>query len=452
MSNDDEALDADNPFDAFGAERSDGGEDSGDSDADAVVLQQSSQPRYREAHNGVLAFHRGTEQALVLFVRQQLQESKLSNKSSSSDATSDANTASASLDHNDNNNNSRQEILSAVDKFCVERHWMMHVGPDKGLVLQDFLGEKVMLSLLSPASARRPFVVVELGTYCGYSTIRMADTMLRISGKKGNNNFDFHIFTVDVNPQSQAVAKQLVALAGLSDHVSFVLLPQLPSASYNSETTTALADELRSAMKKNGCDDDDDNFKIDFLFVDHAKELYLSDVQQLESSGFIRRGTAVAADNVVFFELEDYRQHMARLQAIGVVTTRLVSDGLFLEYVSSSKDAELRHANDPNLNGPPNPETELRDGLGTFCPHRRRQLLFADHQSPLKLSTVFRSCSFGRSHNLSSFPFLFQNLRNMLRTHHNPKNRAWFYGPSLRPRLHSHTRLSFFFVCMSISR
>lgn len=311
------------PFAAFG---DDDGEDKSSSSSSKIEKEA-----HRNVHNGVLAFHSGTEQALLLFVQQQLLPLQ------SKDATS---------------TDRRKLILKAVDQFCVERHWMMHVGPDKGVILQDFLKEHLKAATVT-TSTSSVFVLVELGTYCGYSTIRMADTILATA----TTARDFHIFTVDVNPQTQAVAKQLVEAAGLADHVSYVLLDR------DSQATTTLTDQLRAAMKEKNLQQK----KIQFLFVDHAKELYLSDVQQLEATGLIQAGTAVAADNVVFFELHEYRQHMASLQASGIVTTKLISDNVFLEYVSNqTKGSELLHSNDPNLNEPPNPESELRDGLGTF--------------------------------------------------------------------------------------
>jgi hypothetical protein len=96
--------------------------------------------------------------------------------------------------------------------------------------------------------------------------------------------------------------------------------------------------------------------------------LYLSDVQQLEASGWIRAGTAVAADNVVFFELETYRAFMAHRQSSGIVTTELISDGIQLEYAQAPlpstdpADTTLQ----PNRPGVTEAPVEWKDGLGTF--------------------------------------------------------------------------------------
>ena len=69
---------------------------------------------------------------------------------------------------------------------------------------------------------------------------------------------------------------------------------------------------------------------IDFLLFDHAKNLYLSDLNGLEESGLLKAGSYVSADNVVFNKLD------SQLQAKGVVETRL--DEMNLEYSNNLKD------------------------------------------------------------------------------------------------------------------
>lgn len=54
-----------------------------------------------------------------------------------------------------------------------------------------------------------PGAVLELGTYCGYSTVRMA-SLLRPQAK---------IITLEFNPDYAAVARQVIAWAGLEEKV-----------------------------------------------------------------------------------------------------------------------------------------------------------------------------------------------------------------------------------------
>ena len=277
----------------------------------------------RSKENGVLAFHSGTEQALLLFVQQAVKGYKSSNTDQQS-------------------SNIRQIVLQAIDKFCFDRHWMMHVGPDKGCIVQDFLTKQITQQ--DQQQQKRAFNIVELGTYCGYSTIRIADTLLQ------HNHIvpKFHIHTIDINAQSQNVAKQMIKLAELEQHVSFILrestIDHEPSLLFSRQLKDSIMKQTtadRSTVTK--CDIDN---RIDFLFVDHAKEMYLSDIQLLESSGLIRQGTAVAADNVVFFQLSDYCTYMSKLQTRGIVRTELVTNNIYLEYAQSSVE-----------------NNELRDGL-----------------------------------------------------------------------------------------
>ena len=49
---------------------------------------------------------------------------------------------------------------------------------------------------------------------------------------------------------------------------------------------------------------------VDVLFVDHIKERYLADLRLIESAGLLRDGSVVCADNVVFFGLQEYIDHV----------------------------------------------------------------------------------------------------------------------------------------------
>jgi hypothetical protein len=206
------------PFDVFATD-SDG--DDEDTNRDNETSLPSVQ---RKADNGVLAFHSGTEQALLVYVQHQLQRQGTSN---------DLQPAGRR----------RRTVLDLVDQFCLERHWMMHVGPQKGVILQDFLqrhfqqrheGQMPLVdgSVDMDTNENKnvgPFIIVELGTYCGYSTVRMADALLSLLEREGtaqgqsgapSSTPPFHIFTVDVNPQSQEIARQLVQAAGVSEFVT----------------------------------------------------------------------------------------------------------------------------------------------------------------------------------------------------------------------------------------
>ena len=50
--------------------------------------------------------------------------------------------------------------------------------------------------------------------------------------------------------------------------------------------------------------------QFDFVFIDHWKDLYLKDLQLLESLGLLKKGAWIFADNVVLFNLEDYLNYV----------------------------------------------------------------------------------------------------------------------------------------------
>ena len=51
---------------------------------------------------------------------------------------------------------------------------------------------------------------------------------------------------------------------------------------------------------------------MDVLFIDHVKERYLPDLRIIEAAGLLREGSVVCADNVVFFQLQEYLDYVRR--------------------------------------------------------------------------------------------------------------------------------------------
>ena len=63
---------------------------------------------------------------------------------------------------------------------------------------------------------------------------------------------------------------------------------------------------------------------INFLFIDHNKDAYKSDLCKLEASGMICRGTTVIAENVLFAKTDDYLDYIKRQGEMGIVKTRTI--------------------------------------------------------------------------------------------------------------------------------
>ena len=253
----------------------------------------------RDPGCGVLAFHAGTELALLTHVQNHL--------SSFEQQTPDS-------------------VLQTIDGFSLERHWMMHCGPEKATILKEFV--KQCVDRRAPKN-RSLFTTVELGTYCGYSSIMLGQTLQHMDGLS-----NFHIYTVEVNPQHATVAERLIQLARLDQRITILRLDM-------QEKDSRLVDLLKSHLGEN---------KIDFLFLDHDKDAYLADLLRLERAGLICSGTHVAADNVVFARIMEYRNHIKALADRGIVETKLVESRL--EY--SEPDANASN------------EAKLLDGIGEY--------------------------------------------------------------------------------------
>lgn len=158
-----------------------------------------------------------------------------------------------------------QDVLHTLDEFATEQRWLMSVGPDKGPLIEE------MASRL-PANAR----VLELGAYCGYSSILIAQAF----------GADASIVSIEIDEDSISSARANVAHAGLSDQITFIHGP-----------STKMIGQLDGAF--------------DLVFLDHWKDLYKSDLQRIEQRQLIGPGSIVVADNVgEIFEADVYLDYV----------------------------------------------------------------------------------------------------------------------------------------------
>ncbi|KAM4052003.1 catechol O-methyltransferase-like [Anomaloglossus baeobatrachus] len=161
-----------------------------------------------------------------------------------------------------------QTVVDNIDLYCNQKEWAMNVGDQKGLILDNVVKET------------NPNLVLELGTYCGYSAVRIARLL-----KPGA-----HLFTVEFNPTYAAIAKQIIAFAGVNDKVQLIegstqdIIPQLKKK-YEIET-------------------------LDFVFVDHWKEKYAEDTKLLEKCNLLRKGSVLLADNVIVPGAPDFLEYV----------------------------------------------------------------------------------------------------------------------------------------------
>ena len=162
--------------------------------------------------------------------------------------------------------NNPKSILQTIDNFVLESgQFLMNVGPEKGEILRDHLLKS------------KPNNVIELGTFIGYSAVLISSTI----GEKSK------LTSIDSDSHSIEIAKELINFAGLDDKVNLM---------------HGSAEEIIPEL----------NFNADFVFIDHAKKKYLSDLKLLETQEIIIKNCTVFADNVGIFkdEMVEYFDHV----------------------------------------------------------------------------------------------------------------------------------------------
>ncbi len=156
-----------------------------------------------------------------------------------------------------------QTVLDALDRFGREKHFLMNIGDQKGLLLDQAVRD---------SNAHR---ALELGAYCGYSAVRIA-RLLPPEGK---------LISLEKSSKYAAVARKVVAHAGLADQVEIRL-----------GEAARLIPALQGAF--------------DLVLLDHWKDCYLPDLKHIEEHGLLRAGSIVVADNVGLFDASSYFAHV----------------------------------------------------------------------------------------------------------------------------------------------
>ena len=183
-----------------------------------------------------------------------------------------------------------QSVLNTIDSFVSETGtFLMNVGPEKGKLLAETIKD------------HKPLNTLELGSFLGYSAIIIA-MFLPEAGS---------LVSVDHDKDSVAVSKEIVKYAGLENKVHFI---------------NSTSDEAINALKKS----------FDFIFIDHEKNRYYSDLLLMENLNLINKGGIVFADNVGIFEdkMKDYFSHV---RDSGTYTSKNI--GAHLEYRDNVYDA-----------------------------------------------------------------------------------------------------------------
>ena len=157
------------------------------------------------------------------------------------------------------------DVLRTIDRFAAEERWLMNIGPEKGPLIQE-------LAQRLPAEAN----ILELGAYCGYSSIMLANTF----------GLACRLTSIEINDIAVQSSRRNVEMAGLSDQISFL---------------HGASSEMIPTLEG----------RFDLIFLDHWKDLYKQDLQLIERRGLIGPGSIVVADNVGdIFSPEEYLDYV----------------------------------------------------------------------------------------------------------------------------------------------
>ncbi|OBI89956.1 O-methyltransferase [Mycobacterium asiaticum] len=192
------------------------------------------------------------------------------------------------------------DVLAKIDQFAYEKSMLINVGDEKGAILD--------------AAVRRanPAVALELGTYVGYGALRIARAAPNAK-----------VYSVELADANAANARRIWGHAGVADRVTCVV----GTIGDGGRTLDALANE-------HGFGSD----TVDFLFLDHDKDAYLSDLQSILDRGWLHPGSIVVADNVRVPGAPKYRAYMREQQGKLFDTTEHKAH---LEYQSLVSDLVL---------------------------------------------------------------------------------------------------------------
>lgn len=149
-----------------------------------------------------------------------------------------------------------ESVLAAMDVYARSERHMTNVGVAKGAILEEAVQQ---------SGAGR---VLELGSYCGYSAIRIARLLTKD---------DSVVVSLEKSPEFAEIARQIIDRAGLTDRI---------------ELKVGEAGDIIPHLEGH----------FDLVFIDHWKTRYLADLLLIEKHDLLHEGSVVVADKVGIFE------------------------------------------------------------------------------------------------------------------------------------------------------
>ena len=162
--------------------------------------------------------------------------------------------------------NNPQAILDTIDDFGWNRAFLMNIGDEKGVILEEEIKRK------------NPKQILELGVYLGYSSIRI----LR------NLNSESLLTSIEASNKYFEISQEIVSHSGLIDKWN-------PHKGKAKNIIPSL------------------EYKFDFVFLDHWKDEYLSDLKSLQKFDLLNDKATIFADNVVLFNMNEYLNYVDML-------------------------------------------------------------------------------------------------------------------------------------------
>ena len=171
------------------------------------------------------------------------------------------------------------DALATIDRYAYDKSFLVNVGDEKGELLD--------------AAVRRsnPRLALELGTYCGYGALRIARAAPAAL-----------VVSVELSAANADVARRIWNHAGVADRITCVV----GTIGDGGHTLDVLQADHGLA-----------GGVLDFVFVDHDKNAYLSDLLAIVERGWLHPGSIVVADNVGFPGSPKYRAYMREQQGRG---------------------------------------------------------------------------------------------------------------------------------------
>eukprot|EP00026_Physarum_polycephalum_P016655 Phypoly_transcript_17615.p1 GENE.Phypoly_transcript_17615~~Phypoly_transcript_17615.p1 ORF type:complete len:192 (+),score=29.83 Phypoly_transcript_17615:177-752(+) len=158
--------------------------------------------------------------------------------------------------------------MAKLDDFSQSQQFLISVGKEKGEMIDRLIKDA------------NPKTALELGAFVGYSAVRTA--RLLPEGAM--------LLSIEKSPLHAAIATKIVEFAGLQPKVKILV--------------GGAADVIPKLRAKYGVE------KLDYVFLDHAMELFKQDLKVIEENNLLKKGTVLVADNVVIPGAPDYLEYV----------------------------------------------------------------------------------------------------------------------------------------------